>query len=222
VYVTRVWSKEGLFGTELAEITLCDGELAAIGVAVAIEPPEAGRAHPSPDPEVGPRPYRLDYYLETGQGYVTRRLIVRARGQVPAGGSWRRELDLQRSEAGAWSCATESDGELAAPPPGGDLDALAGALDCDLALSPLTNTMPVLRHGLHQGGGTVDFLMAWVSVPDLSVHPSAQRYTFAGRDRGTWLVRFESLDPGEKFTADIRMDTAGVALDYPGIARKVA
>lgn len=222
MYVTRVWSKEGLFGTELAEITLCDGELTAIGVAVAVEPPEAGRAQPSPDPEVGPRPYRVDYYLETGQGYVTRRLIVRARGRVPSGGSWRRELDLQRSEAGEWSCAGESDGELAAPPPGGDLAALAGALDCDLALSPLTNTMPVLRHGLHQGGGPVDFLMAWVSVPDLSVHPSAQRYTFAGQDRGTRLVRFESLDPEVEFTADIRMDAAGVVLDYPGIARHVA
>src|SRR5258708_31944446 len=31
------------------------------------------------------------------------------------------------------------------------------------------------RHGLLGGGGPVDFLMAWVSVPWLSVTPSRQR-----------------------------------------------
>lgn len=230
MYVTRVWSKAGLFGTELAEITLRDGALSATGVAVAVEPPESGRFAPSPDPDDGPRPYRLDYYLETGQAYVMERLILRARGRDRSGATWRRELDLQRSSSGVWSCTTEVEGDLAAPPPGGDLAAVAGALDCDLALSPLTNTMPVLRHRLHEHGGPVDFLMAWVSVPDLAVHPSAQRYTFVGRERGEHagaerdarLVRFESLDPDTDFTADLTIDPAGVVLDYPGIAHRVA
>ncbi|WP_329315888.1 MULTISPECIES: putative glycolipid-binding domain-containing protein [unclassified Streptomyces] len=51
-----------------------------------------------------------------------------------------------------------------------------GALDCDLGLCPLTNTVPVRRHGLHlareQGPGQ-QFLMARVAVPELTVTPSA-------------------------------------------------
>ena len=30
---------------------------------------------------------------------------------------------------------------------------------------------------MHEGGEGRDLLMAWVSVPDLGVHPSEQRYT---------------------------------------------
>lgn len=54
--------------------------------------------------------------------------------------------------------------------------AVLGAVDCDLGRSPLTNVMPVRRHRLHEAPGAVDFLMAWVSVPDLGVHRSRQRY----------------------------------------------
>ena len=39
-----------------------------------------------------------------------------------------------------------------------------GALDCDLAGCPLTNTMPILRHQLHRVGGDVTFLMAFVEI----------------------------------------------------------
>lgn len=97
---------------------------------------------------------------------------------------------------------------------------LAGALDCDLGLSPLTNSMPVLRHRLHEGGGSVEFLMAWVSVPDLAVHRSRQRYTFVRRDAAARIVRFESLDA--TFVADVAFDDAGVVIDYPGLARRIA
>jgi hypothetical protein len=105
------------------------------------------------------------------------------------------------------------------PPAGGDLAGLHGSLDCDLARSPLTNSMPVLRHRLYEGGGPVDFLMAWVSVPDLSVHPSRQRYTFAARDDSGSVVTFQSLD--DPFRAEIRFDSDGLVTDYPGIARLV-
>ena len=93
------------------------------------------------------------------------------------------------------------------------------ALDCDLAWSPLTNSMPVLRHRLHERGGPIDFLMAWVSVPDLAVHPSRQRYTFVRRGAHASVVRFESLD--SRFAADITFDEAAVVVDYPGIARRI-
>ena len=197
--LTRVWAKEQPFGAELAHVTVSDTLLSAVGVAIGTEPV----------------PYRLDYQLATADRYATARLVVRARGQ-----GWRRALELETDASGRWACRTEAEGILDLPAAGGDLAAVAGALDCDLALSPLTNSMPVLRHRLHEGGGPVDFLVAWVSVPDLAVHASRQRYTFARTEPGARIVRFESLDSA--FVAEVSFDRYGVVLDYPGIARHVA
>jgi uncharacterized protein len=144
-----------------------------------------------------PGPYRLTYALETTEDFVTRALRVETRSE-----SVYASLELERSPAGRWS----ADGR--------DLPELDGALDCDLGLSPLTNSMPVLRHRLLEESGSVDLLMAWVSVPDLAVHASPQRYTGLGG-----VVRFDSLD--DSFTADITFDEDGLVLDYPGIARRL-
>jgi hypothetical protein len=198
IRLTRVWAKERPFGAELADATVGHGMLSATGVAIGTDP----------------MPYRLDYQLTTFDRYATARLVVRASGQ-----GWRRGLELERAASGQWSSRSEAEGAPDLPAPGGDLAAVAGALDCDLALSPLTNSMPVLRHRLHEGGGPVDFLMAWVSVPDLGVHPSRQRYAFVRRDGQAGVVRFESLD--SSFAADVTFDRHGVVLDYPGIARRV-
>ena len=195
----RVWAKDEPFGAELAELNIGGGTLSARGVAIGTEP----------------CPYRLEYQLTTTEGYVTAQLVVRTQGP-----GWRRALILDRATAGVWSCTAEAEGELDRPAPGGDLGSVAGALDCDLGLSPLTNSMPVLRYGLHQGGGPVDLLMAWVSVPDLAVYSSRQRYTFIRREPHARVVRFESLDV--RFRADVVFDDDGVVLDYPGIARIAA
>jgi hypothetical protein len=197
--MTRVWSKEESFGTELAEVAIAGATLAAGGVAIGTDP----------------CPYRLDYELTTAQDFVTARLAVRTSGL-----GWRRALFLDRSASGDWTCATECEGHLDRPAPGGDLARVAGALDCDLGLSPLTNSMPVLRHRLHEGGGPVDVLMAWVAVPELVVSPSPQRYTFVRREPRARIIRFESLD--SDFVAEIAFDEHGIVLDYPGIARVVA
>ena len=195
----RVWAKDAPFGTEFAQLTLSESTLSATGVAIGTEP----------------CPYRLEYDLHTGDQFITCSLQVRSSGL-----GWRRALILQRSPAGEWSCATEAEGDLDLPPPGGDMALVAGALDCDLGLSPLTNSMPVLRHGLLAGGGPIDLVMAWVAVPELAVSASAQRYTFARRVRDRSLIRFESLD--SDFRAEIAFDEHGLVLDYPGIARVVA
>jgi uncharacterized protein len=148
---------------------------------------------------VTPRPYRAEYRLDANDGWVTRRLTVEVRDAV--GG---RELELEHDGAGAWTV----DG---APAP-----ELAGALDCDLAFSPLTNVMPVRRHHLHEGGEPRDFAMAWVSLPDLAVHRSAQRYEHARQS----VVRFLELD-GD-FTAELELDADGLVVIYPRLARRVA
>jgi len=56
-------------------------------------------------------------------------------------------------------------------------------LDCDLGLSPVTNMVPILRHGLLRSGRPVELTMAWVAVPALTVQPDGQRYRHLRRDR---------------------------------------
>jgi len=114
-------------------------------------------------------------------------------------------MDLRRAASGTWEETWSEDGvcKVLGLRRATDLDGLAGAFDVDLGLSPLLNTPPVLRHGLLRGGGCVDFVMGWVSVPDLAVHRSAQRYSFVRViDDERSVVRFESLaDDG--FKADV-------------------
>jgi uncharacterized protein len=141
----------------------------------------------------GPPPYRAAYELEARHGWITRRLRV----EVGGVGS----LELRHDGKGSWA-GVENAAEL------------DGALDCDLAFSPLTNLMPVRRHRLHEQPGAVDFAVAWVSLPDLKVHRSEQRYEHLAPGR----VRF-SDDDG--FTAELELDADGLVVSYPELARRV-
>jgi uncharacterized protein len=144
--------------------------------------------------------YVLSWRLETDDLWVTRDLEVHVDAL-----DGKRDLFLRRAADGSWSVA-----------------GLDGALDCDLGLCPFTNTMPILRHGLHQadapGQVDVEMVMAWVSVPDLTVSASRQRYRSGGaRAGGNALVRFDSAG----FGAPIEVDRDGFVVDYPGIGRRV-
>jgi hypothetical protein len=136
--------------------------------------------------------YQLDYGLETGPELFTRRFVVTvkdARGE--------RGVLLERSEEdGAWTANGEPVPEV------------EGALDVDLALSPLTNYMPAAR----LDGEPADHVMAWVDVPSLEVSRSGQRY----EPLGPRQVRFIGLDDG--FTAELDLDPDGFVLHYPGLA----
>lgn len=147
-----------------------------------------------------PEPYWIGYELETGPGFVTR--VLRVTSET-AGGT--RALELLRAGDGGWTAN-------GAPVPG-----VAGALDCDLGLCPVTNTMPVLRHGLHLGPGEREFVMAWVSVPDLAVLPSQQTYTHLRRTGPGARVRYAAGD----YRSDVEFDADGLVLDYPGMARRL-
>jgi hypothetical protein len=194
-----LWRGDGSWRAEAVQLELGADRLSATGTQFGADP----------------LPYRADYELETGANWVTRRLHVDV-----AGGGWSRSLELLSDEAGQWSCTSSVDGEVDLPIPGGNLAAVTGALDCDLAYSPLTNLMPVLRHNLHRQAGTVDFLMAWVSLPDLAVHASPQRYEALGSDENSALVRYISLD--SDFVADLELDSRGLVTHYPGIATRVS
>ena len=82
----------------------------------------------------------------------------------------------------------------------------------DLGFSPLTNTLPILRDGLHCGGGPRDYVMALVDVPSLEVSRSEQRYERVG----TNAIRFRSGD----FEAVLELDEDGFVVRYPGLAER--
>jgi uncharacterized protein len=86
-----------------------------------------------------------------------------------------------------------------------------GALDCDLAFSPTTNFMPARR----LAGEPVVHVTAWVSVPDLAVLRSEQRY----EPIDARTVRYVSLDTD--FTADLELDEDGFVMRYPRLAERV-
>ncbi len=155
-----------------------------------------------------PLPYRLDYALETGDGFHTRLLEAFARGD-----GWTRRLRLERG-SGGWTCTAEAAGARELGTPGGDPADLGEATDCDLGLSPLTNTTPVLRAGLHRAPGRVEIVVAWISVPELTVRPSRQRYDHVAP--GT--VRYTDLGLFAGFTEEVSFDDDGLVTRYPGLA----
>jgi hypothetical protein len=194
------WRGLDAWRSEVAAFDLDDDGITAAGTQVAADPV----------------PYRLDYRLEA-PGFITRRLTVAAQGP-----GWWRRLDLGHDGEGGWTATAERgwvDADL--PEPGGDTAGLGGALDCDLGLSPLTNLMPIRRAGLDRRAGAEDFTMAWVSVPDLRIVASAQRYEHVGRDGEGSVVRYvdRGLFPG--FESELRLDRDGVVVTYPELAERV-
>ena len=193
------WDKVEGYGTEAVDVFLEQDRFSARGFAIGWQP----------------QAYVLESSLETNGGWVTSRIQVRTRGE-----GWERRLDLRRSPAGAWSIEASAEGSVDLPPPGGDAASVSEALDCDLGLSPLTNSMPVLRHGLLQHDGTHEFVMAWVSVPDLSVRASGQRYSTKGRDtRGFRVIEYSTMR--RDFVSELTFDADGLVVDYPQLARRV-
>src|SRR5262249_18002937 len=149
-----------------------------------------------------PVPYRVDYRLEAPEDYVTRELELTA--TTEAG---QRRLLLTHDGAGGWN----ADGDI-------ELPDLSEARDIHIENSPLTNTMPMRRHGL-QHGGERDFVMAFVTLPDLRVEASPQRYEHVRKTDGGAVVRYLGLDSG--FTAELELDDEGLLSFYPRLARRL-
>lgn len=165
--------------------------------------------------------YSARWSLSTSPGWVTTRFAIRVEGQ-----GWSRSLELTRSGDGKWSAETRETGDAALPAPGiEDPGALDNAQDVDLALCPLTNTMPVLRLDLLTASAPADdtkLTAARVEMPSLRVLPSDQVYSQVSaydRDRGYGVVLFSSTSHG--FTAELTVDADGAVIDYPGLARRI-
>jgi hypothetical protein len=147
-----------------------------------------------------PEPYWLSYELETGDGFVTRTLNVTSH---TVDGTY--DLELRRDDHHRWT----ANGHVVL--------GLDGALDCDLGMSPLTNSMPVLRHQLHRNEGHQDFLMAFVPVPTLAVRPSLQTYTHL-----TPLMSGARLGyASDSYRSEIDVDADGLVVHYEGMATRI-
>lgn len=172
------WHAEG------AEVDLDDDRLTARGTQLGTEP----------------RPYRLEYELETGPRWVTKRVGLRVHD-----GTEERRLDLQRSSDGAWTANGEP------------LPEVDGAFDCDISYSPLTNSMPVLREQLRDADARpMDFVIAWIEVPSLSVVRSQQRYEPIDATR----VRYVDPSHREGFAAELEFDDDGLLVRYEHLAQR--
>ena len=131
--------------------------------------------------------YSLSYVLETSQLFVSEHLRAEVETVRGAG-----SLDLTR----------------------GTTPLKDDVLDLDLQASPLFNSLPVLRDGLHEGGDARAYTMAFVNVPELAVARSAQRYVPLDRR----IVRYRS----GAFAADLEFDEDGFVVRYPGLAERVS
>lgn len=146
-----------------------------------------------------PEPYWLTYTLQTDDRAATTRLGVAA---TTTDASY--DLDLRR-EGETWYVNGEPRTDL------------AGAFDCDLACSPVTNTMPIIRHGLQHGPGAQRFLMAFVQVPTLRIVTSQQSYTHLSLAEDTARVRYAS----GSFVSDLTVDRDGLVIEYPTMASRI-
>jgi Putative glycolipid-binding len=94
------------------------------------------------------------------------------------------------------------------------LEVPLGGLDFfDLGLSPLFNSLPVWRDRVLEEEQAHDYVMKFVSVPDLEVDESQQRYEPLGGRR----LRYRSGD----FAAVLEFDDDGLVVRYEHLAERV-
>jgi hypothetical protein len=121
-----------------------------------------------------------------------------------------RNLTLNRTDDGYWLLDNGS---------GGGRAEFGGALDVDLAYSPLFNSLPIRRLSLHQQPGEREIPMVFVSLPALEVKLVTQCYRTVTTldEQGRSVVHFSWDD----FHSDLVVDSQGLVLDYPGLATRL-
>jgi hypothetical protein len=144
----------------------------------------------------------VEYAIAVGADWSTQSARVDNRSE-----SGVTELRLETDAAGRWRVN------------GAEAPHLDGCLDVDLESSSLTNAFPV--HRLRLGvGQAADAPAAYVRAVDLTVERLDQRYVRLQDDRN--CQRYHYASPGFEFECELAYDGAGLVVDYPGIAIRVA
>jgi hypothetical protein len=161
-----------------------------------------------------PVPYRANYRLKTGADWGTKELEV----SIVAEG-WSRWLTLHRSSSGQWDGEWSMEGQALLASPGGDLKTMSDAVDCDLGRSPITNTPPIRRFGLHVGAGSADIVAAWVAIPSLQIRVAKQTYAHDALTTTGATIAYSARPGG--YQGLLNVDTDGLITTYPGLARRL-
>jgi uncharacterized protein len=122
-----------------------------------------------------------------------------------------KHLTIQRTDDGFWLLDDGSGSTRA------DFD---GAADLDLEFSPLFNSLPIRRRGLHREAGEVEVPMVFVSLPDLAVTTAVQEYRTVRVGAGD--VPAQVGFTWEDFSADLAVDVDGFVISYPGLAELIS
>jgi hypothetical protein len=166
---------------------------------------------------VQPDGYRLDgtsVGVEDGAGWSVeyeitvdgtgRTRAARVTGQTQAG---KRELLIEGDGDGGWLVDGAAEVEL------------QGCMDVDLEASAFTNALPVRRLRLEIGERS-DAPAVYVRAADLRVERLEQRYARL-EDRDEYH-RFDYSAPRFGYKDVLTYDEAGLIVDYPGLAVRVA
>jgi uncharacterized protein len=145
-------------------------------------------------------PFRLWYQVRTDSNWNVQECLLQV------GGEKGQTVHLHTDGQGHWTDAS-----------GVAYSALDGCLDIDISYTPFTNTLPIRRLSLTPGK-SVDLLVAYITIPDLSIRPVQQRYTCLSRTASSGVYRYEGLE--SNFTADLLVDDQGLVVDYPGIWKR--
>ncbi len=194
-----VWTGLDAPRTEYADITVSPKGLSARGCQIGVEP----------------EPYVVGYQVHCDDRLVVSTFEADSRTRT---GGRRVRLFRNGDEWYAWRLDEHGQQDNGPLKSTGELPRV---LDVDLGYSPVFNSTPVLRDGLHRPGAEAhDYLMAWVSVPDLTVSLSPQRYEPLARDGDRSVIRYTSLDSG--FTARIWFDDDGFVVEYEDFVTRIA
>ena len=189
------WRSEDGRGVEGTRLLLGDGGLRALGRMV-----HGGDAD-------GPA-FTASYRLVADADGRLRRLAV-----TSATADRERHLTLNRTDDGFWLLDTGSGGRRS------DFD---GAVDIDLAFSPMFNTLPIRRLGLHRGAGDHLLTMVFVALPELTVEVVQQRYrALSPLGEGERPAEASVAFAWDAFTAELVVDAEAVVVSYPGVASRI-
>jgi hypothetical protein len=183
------WAGVDCLRLEGVRVVLGERGLRAIGSMVSVA-------------QDGVEAYTASYSLTTDEAGVVQRLTVRI-----ARAAGEQHVILTRSEEGIW---------LVDHGQGAARTNFGGALDVDLALSPLFNALPIRRLGLHRDAALHDLSVVFVALPSLEVCGVSQTYRTASLgDPGVVSVSSDTWD------VEITVDADGMVLEYPGLASRV-
>jgi hypothetical protein len=149
--------------------------------------------------------YFASYSLATDEAGVAQRLAVRT---TRVHGE--QYLTVTRSEEDLWLVDYQIDQDSRTL-----RTHFGGALDVDLAFSPLFSALPLRRLSLHLGAAQHELPVVSISLPGLEV--GCVRKTYRTVSVGEPTVVSVTNDG---FTTDLTVDTDGLVIDYPGLTHR--